>query len=106
MTSSVSSSIPALEMDSDGESESAAVRVSTRTGNTSPVRARKAKSCYLTQDTSSLQRVCGFSRLPDSCPPSKCNNEISAQAYVAAQCDETLLRQQGNIYFISWSPLL
>lgn len=74
-------------------------------------RAKKAKSCYLTRDTLSARRVCGFSRLPDSCPPSKCNNEISAQAHSAAQCDETLLRQQGsatliNIYLISRLPLL
>lgn len=45
-------------MGSDGES--AAVRVLTRTRNTTQAQAKKAKSCYLSQDTSSPQRVCGF----------------------------------------------
>lgn len=61
VTSSVSSLIrrsPPPETGSGGES--AAVRVSTRTRNTTLARAKKAKSCYWSQDTSSPQRVCGL----------------------------------------------
>lgn len=51
-----------------------------------------------------------LSRLLRGCPPSKCNNEISAQAYSTVKCEETRFCQWGsatpiNIYLISRSAV-
>lgn len=51
-----------------------------------------------------------LSRLLRGCPPSKCNNEISAQAYCTVKCEETQFCQRGsatpiNIYFIPRSAV-
>lgn len=51
-----------------------------------------------------------LSRLLRGCPPSKCNNEISAQAYSTVKCEETRFCQCGsatpiNIYLISRSAV-
>lgn len=51
-----------------------------------------------------------LSCLSRGCPPSKCNNEISAQAYSTVKCEETRFCRRGsatpiNIYLISRSAV-